>query len=203
MNPSNPTGQCPKCRTDNPYTLAFCSFCGERLPWAGTQQAQPVSRPVSAPVPPQSDGLAVLYAVLGFFLPLVGFILWLVSKNDNPRRASGALWGAVAGTALTVVIAIGTIGVLTMLGHAVKDEMGVRNAITSNAPAAIEPEIQRLYNEQLQVQGAGITCTSLTLKEAAPNQYTGTATLSNGGTAQMTVTLTPNGEAIWQAVPVQ
>ena len=28
------TGKCPKCNQDNDYSSVFCSFCGERLPWA-------------------------------------------------------------------------------------------------------------------------------------------------------------------------
>lgn len=27
-------GECPQCKTPNPYTQAFCGFCGARLPWA-------------------------------------------------------------------------------------------------------------------------------------------------------------------------
>lgn len=30
---NDPQGECPKCRTPNSYTHAFCLLCGERLPW--------------------------------------------------------------------------------------------------------------------------------------------------------------------------
>lgn len=47
------------------------------------------------------------WAVLGFFFPLVGFILWLVWNNTNPGDArmagKGALWGVVAGIILGVI----------------------------------------------------------------------------------------------------
>lgn len=33
-------GKCLKCQTENEYTQVFCSFCGERLPWADAIVAQ-------------------------------------------------------------------------------------------------------------------------------------------------------------------
>lgn len=33
-------GECPQCKTSNPYTQPFCGFCGARLPWADALVAQ-------------------------------------------------------------------------------------------------------------------------------------------------------------------
>ena len=51
------------------------------------------------------------WGILGFFLPLVGLILWLVWKRKKPRsaRASGigALIGFIVSLILTLVLVIG------------------------------------------------------------------------------------------------
>lgn len=43
------------------------------------------------------------WGVLGFFLPIVGFILWLVWKNDYPKRARAAGIGCLVSIVLNVV----------------------------------------------------------------------------------------------------
>ena len=54
-------------------------------------------------------------AALGFFFPLVGFILYLVWKGQMPLKAKsagkGALIGFIVGVALNVLLSI--------LGHAI------------------------------------------------------------------------------------
>lgn len=44
------------------------------------------------------------WAVLGFFLPIVGLILWLVWKDDKPLTAKKAGVGALASVIACVVI---------------------------------------------------------------------------------------------------
>lgn len=48
------------------------------------------------------------WAVLGFFIPLIGLILWLVWKNDRPGDAhqagKGALIGVIAQVVLWIVV---------------------------------------------------------------------------------------------------
>lgn len=46
------------------------------------------------------------YTILGFFLPLIGLILFLLWQNEYPRRAKAAGKGALISVILTVVVAI-------------------------------------------------------------------------------------------------
>ncbi len=50
------------------------------------------------------------WAVLGFFFPLVGLILWLVWKDSNPENSKmagkGALIGFIVSVVLTIIVAI-------------------------------------------------------------------------------------------------
>lgn len=43
------------------------------------------------------------WGVLGFFLPIVGFILWLVWRNEYPKRARAAGIGCLVSVVLSVV----------------------------------------------------------------------------------------------------
>lgn len=50
------------------------------------------------------------WAVLGFFFPLIGLILWLVWKDSNPEDSKmagkGALIGVIVGVVVTVIAVI-------------------------------------------------------------------------------------------------
>lgn len=49
------------------------------------------------------------YAVLGFFVPLVGLILFLVWNDEQPKNAKKALHGAIAKIIVNIAIVIGTL----------------------------------------------------------------------------------------------
>ena len=42
--------------------------------------------------------------VLGFFIPIVGFIYWIVQYNPQPERAKQVGTAALAGFALNVIL---------------------------------------------------------------------------------------------------
>ena len=46
------------------------------------------------------------WAVLGFFIPLVGLILWMIWKNDRPGDAGMAGKGALVSAIINVVLFI-------------------------------------------------------------------------------------------------
>lgn len=52
------------------------------------------------------DKGGILWFLLGFILPIVGFILWLVWKNSKPNRASSLIKGAVVGFVIGVAVGI-------------------------------------------------------------------------------------------------
>ncbi len=52
------------------------------------------------------DAKSVGFGVLGFFFPVVGFILWLIWHDDHPLRAKSCLKGVLAGVVFYVLIVI-------------------------------------------------------------------------------------------------
>lgn len=53
-----------------------------------------------------SEGSTVGWGILGFFIPIVGFILWLSWKDEHPARAKSA------GIGCLVSICLGVVGVI-------------------------------------------------------------------------------------------
>lgn len=73
------------------------------------QAAQPAAQPVAQPVaqaPVVTDSGSFGWAVLGFFFPLVGLILFLVWKQTKPKSAKVAGIGAIVGFVLGIVMSI-------------------------------------------------------------------------------------------------
>ena len=80
---------CSKCGKEIDDAAVICPFCGVPAPQA------------SAPDAP-NFGLAVL----GFFIPLAGFILWLVMRDATPLKANSAGKGALIGVIVSTVSSI-------------------------------------------------------------------------------------------------
>lgn len=80
---------CSRCGSEAVDGAIVCVKCGCRL-----------ARFHSASV---DDGPNVGYAVLSFFFPIAGFVLYLVWKSDYPLRAQSCGTGAAWGFALSVV----------------------------------------------------------------------------------------------------
>ena len=105
----------------------YCQNCGNRLdantafcPRCGTQNGQPMTVEQDAP--------SGVFAILGFFFPLIGFILYLVYENKMPLRAKsagkGALVGFIVGVVLIVAIVIITIVFSSVLFTSVLETVG-------------------------------------------------------------------------------
>jgi hypothetical protein len=54
--------------------------------------------------PSPEDKGSVGFGILGFFLPLVGLILFLVWRKETPRKAKSAGLGALIGVVLEIII---------------------------------------------------------------------------------------------------
>ena len=113
--------------------MAYCSRCGKAIGEGSffcadcapvntnqppyTQYAQPTPPPPQYQQPPYyqkpinpDDAPSGGFAFLSFFFPLIGFILWLVWKDESPRKAKscgkGALIGFCSGIIFTIVFVI-------------------------------------------------------------------------------------------------
>lgn len=89
---------CSKCGTQLDAGATVCSCCGA---------AQYIGMPVNNHSPSDANEKVGGWGVLGFFIPLVGLILYLVWRDDKPRRAKsagrGALIGAIVNTAIIII----------------------------------------------------------------------------------------------------
>ncbi len=85
-------------------TVRFCSNCGAQVGDAAAvcvACGASVSRATAV-----SDAPNTGFAVLGFFFPIVGLILYLVWKDQTPLKASSAGKGALIGFILNIVAGI-------------------------------------------------------------------------------------------------
>lgn len=106
---------CPKCGAELPKSGKFCVECGfdtEQFyrtpsdaefnnPSPVTTNPQGYSPQVN--MPPYDSG-SFGWAVLGFFIPIVGLVLWLVWMNEKPKSAKMAGMGALVSVAAAVVL---------------------------------------------------------------------------------------------------
>ena len=100
---------CMNCGAEVQSDNIFCINCGSRLSAqpAGTEQpqqnapAQTYDRPGY-----ENDSSSNGFAVLSFFFPVVGLILYLVWRENLPLRARSSGKGAIIGAIVNVVIVI-------------------------------------------------------------------------------------------------
>ena len=83
---------CRNCGKEILDEAVICVHCG------CSTQTNAVANTNDAP----STGLAVL----GFFIPLAGFILWLVNKDTKPLMAKSAGRGALIGFIVSMVFSL-------------------------------------------------------------------------------------------------
>lgn len=104
----------------------YCRNCGKELesgqafcPYCGASQDPSVRNNNGYQQPPQNyyDSGSVGWAVLGFLVPLVGFILWLAWQRDRPKCARMAGLGALASVIAGVVVSILMFAMLFAFGE--------------------------------------------------------------------------------------
>lgn len=77
---------CAKCGAKQATNAQFCSECGNSLNKETVETKQVVN-----------EGSTFGWGVLGFFIPLVGLILFLVWKKDRPKASKSSGIGALSG----------------------------------------------------------------------------------------------------------
>ena len=76
----------------------FCKKCGkEILDDASTQDTAKLAT---------NDAPSTGMAVLGFFIPLAGLIVWLINKDSKPQMAKSAGKGALVGIIVSIIFSI-------------------------------------------------------------------------------------------------
>lgn len=83
---------CPYCGKEINENAAVCLGCGRSV--------KNIRKPA------EQDSNSVGWWWLGFFFPLIGFILWIVWTGNTPLRAKRVGWGALVGAIVSVVLVI-------------------------------------------------------------------------------------------------
>ena len=97
---------CSKCGKEIGEGMSYCANCGSPVSTSNTVKPvapAPVNQPKPA-APATQDAPNIAYAIIGFFVPIVGLILYLVEKDKTPLAAKSALKGMLIGIAVSVVL---------------------------------------------------------------------------------------------------
>lgn len=111
---------CKNCGRSVDDTSSYCNNCGARID----------NKP-NAYVSEDNSNLG--FAIFGFFIPIVGLILFLIYEEKKPKRAKSAVKGALIGFITEIVLAI--ILVILSVVFATSLFNNISNDIESNIPA--------------------------------------------------------------------
>lgn len=111
---------CKNCGRIVDDTSSYCNNCGARIDNKPNADAS-------------EDSLSLGFAIFGFFIPIVGLILFLIYKEKKPKRAKSAVKGALIGFITEIVLAI--ILVILYVVFAASLFNNISNDIESNIPA--------------------------------------------------------------------
>jgi hypothetical protein len=85
--------------------MKFCSKCGKEINDEAVICVH-CGCSVGGAVVDSDDAPSTGLAVLGFFIPIAGLILYLVNKDKSPKKAKSAGKGALAGVITSVVFSV-------------------------------------------------------------------------------------------------
>lgn len=86
---------CKNCGKEIDDNAVVCPHCGVSV--SGTTPAAPATN---------GDAPSMGFAVLGFFFPIVGLILYLVWKDQSPLKAKSCGKGALTGFIVEIVVSM-------------------------------------------------------------------------------------------------
>ena len=171
---------CPKCGKVVVGTTNYCSRCGYSLNAF-------------------NDEPSFGFAFLGFLIPIVGLIVFLVMRDNAPERAHSAGKGAIAGVLvyallgggwfLNLPVNSGDNGLTSPVAALVNQRPGTEE---------IAQQVKDSYNASLASKGVKFTCTGVSLVRETSNKYTGFAELSDGDKMDVTVTFGEDNKFIYK-----
>lgn len=116
---------CKNCGRTVDDTSSYCNNCGARID----------NKP-NADVSEDNSNLG--FAILGFFIPIVGLILFLIYEEKKPKRAKSAGKGALIGFITEIVLAIILVILYVIFATSLFNNIffnNISNDIESNIPA--------------------------------------------------------------------
>lgn len=95
---------CTNCGNKLDSNANYCNHCGLKI---GNNIPEQMENNVSyQPVNNDDDDGGIGWGLLGFFVPLVGLVLYIAWKNDKPKNAKSAGKGALISVILNIVLVI-------------------------------------------------------------------------------------------------
>lgn len=116
---------CKNCGRIVDYTSSYCNNCGARIDNKPNADAS-------------EDSLSLGFAIFGFFIPIVGLILFLIYEEKKPKRAKSAVKGALIGFITEIVLAIILVILYVVFATSLFNNIffnNISNDIESNIPA--------------------------------------------------------------------
>ncbi len=126
---------CKNCGRTVDDTSSYCNNCGARIDNKPNADAS-------------EDSLSLGFAIFGFFIPIVGLILFLIYEEKKPKRAKSAGKGALIGFITEIVLAI--ILVILYVVFAASLFNNISNDIESNIPAIGDVFIEETTDKILE-----------------------------------------------------
>lgn len=121
----------------------YCSRCGREIddkaltcPYCGTKTMNNLDTFIT------NDQPSFGYAFISFIIPIVGFILYLIYRDERPKRAKSALKGAAAGIVVYILVVISIIAFSFYYLNNIRD-----NLESSSIDETIEDSIDYLDND--------------------------------------------------------
>ena len=116
---------CKNCGRTVDDTSSYCNNCGARIDNKPNADAS-------------EDSLSLGFAIFGFFIPIVGLILFLIYEEKKPKRAKSAIKGALIGFITEIVLAIILVILYVVFATSLFNNIffnNISNDIESNIPA--------------------------------------------------------------------
>ena len=109
---------CEKCGSKNEMTSDFCTNCGNKL----NKELSNTNVNNTTVINTEEEKNTFGWGVLGFFIPIVGLILFICWKKDRPKASKSAGIGALVSVIANVLLSILIIVIGFIVGFsAVKD----------------------------------------------------------------------------------
>ena len=93
---------CRNCGSSIDDEAQFCPLCGGRQSGARTERSV-------------DDDDSIVWGILGFLLPLIGFILWIIWREEKPKRARTVAIGIMLFIIVSTVIAMANVNFIMSL----------------------------------------------------------------------------------------
>lgn len=116
---------CKNCGRPVDDTSSYCNNCGARIDNKPNADAS-------------EDSLSLGFAIFGFFIPIVGLIIFLIYEGKKPKRAKSAVKGALIGFITEIVLAIILVILYVVFATSLFNNIffnNISNDIESNIPA--------------------------------------------------------------------